>query len=52
MEVRISICKGTKKIITFSPISHVWTAEWFYNLLMGAISFLYIWKADWRKRVI
>ena len=35
-----------------SPISHVWTAEWFYDLLMGAISFLYIWKADWRKRVI
>ncbi len=35
-----------------SPISSVWTAEWFYDIIMGAISFLYIWKADWRKRAI
>ena len=35
-----------------STIGSVWTAEWFYNIVIGIISFLYIWKADWRKRVI
>lgn len=33
-------------------IAAVWTAEWFYNAVMGLIAFLYIWKADWRKKVI
>lgn len=35
-----------------SSISGVWTAEWFYNVIIGIISFLYIWKADWRKMKI
>lgn len=35
-----------------STIASVWTAEWFYNILMGFIAFLYIWKADWRKKQI
>ena len=33
-------------------IAAVWTAEWFYNAVMGLIAFFYIWKADWRKKVI
>ena len=33
-------------------IAHVWTAEWFYNIVMGFIAFIYIWKADWRKKKI
>ncbi len=33
-------------------IAHVWTAEWFYNIVMGFIAFMYIWKADWRKKKI
>lgn len=35
-----------------STIAAVWTAEWFYNIVMGLIAFFYIWKADWRKKVI
>ena len=35
-----------------STIASVWTAEWFYNIVMGLIAFFYIWKADWRKKVI
>lgn len=35
-----------------STIAHVWTAEWFYNIVMGFIAFMYIWKADWRKKKI
>ena len=35
-----------------SSIAGVWTAEWFYNIIMGLIAFFYIWKADWRKKVI
>ena len=35
-----------------STIASVWTAEWFYNIVIGLISFFYIWKADWRKRAI
>ena len=35
-----------------STIASVWTAEWFYNIVMGFIAFCYIWKADWRKKVI
>ena len=35
-----------------STIAGVWTAEWFYNIVMGAIAFFYIWKADWRKKKI
>jgi len=35
-----------------STIAGVWTAEWLYNALMGVISFLYIWKADWRRKRI
>ncbi len=35
-----------------STIAVVWTAEWFYNIIIGFISFCYIWKADWRKRAI
>ena len=35
-----------------STIAAVWTSEWFYNIAMGAIAFIYIWKADWRKKVI
>lgn len=33
-------------------IAVVWTAEWFYNAVMGLIAFFYIWKADWHKKVI
>lgn len=36
----------------YSTITFVWTAEWFYNIVIGIISFLYIWKADWRKKKI
>ena len=35
-----------------STIAWVWTAEWFYNIIIGIISFFYIWKADWRKKKI
>ena len=35
-----------------SSIAGVWTAEWFYNIVMGVIAFFYIWKANWRKKVI
>lgn len=35
-----------------ASIAAVWTAEWFYNIVMGLIAFFYIWKADWRKKVI
>ena len=35
-----------------STIASVWTAEWFYNIVIGLISFFYIWKADWRKKAI
>ena len=35
-----------------SSIAGVWTAEWFYNIVMGFIAFFYIWKADWRKKTI
>ena len=35
-----------------STIAGVWTVECFYNLAMGLIAFFYIWKADWRKKVI
>lgn len=35
-----------------SSIAGVWTVECFYNITMGFIAFLYIWKADWRKKVI
>ena len=35
-----------------ASIASVWTAEWFYNIVMGTIAFFYIWKADWRKKVI
>ena len=35
-----------------STIAGVWTAEWLYNIAIGVISFVYIWKADWgRKRI-
>ena len=35
-----------------STIAGVWTAEWVYNILIGLISLVYIWKADWgRKRI-
>ena len=35
-----------------STIAGVWTAEWVYNLAIGLISLVYIWKADWgRKRI-
>ena len=35
-----------------STIAGVWTAEWLYNIAMGVISLIYIWKADWgRKRI-
>lgn len=36
----------------YSTIASVWTAEWFYNIVIGIISFVYIWKADWRKKKI
>ena len=35
-----------------STIASVWTAEWLYNICIGLISLFYIWKADWRKKVI
>ena len=35
-----------------STIAGVWTVECFYNFTMGLIAFFYIWKADWRKKVI
>lgn len=35
-----------------SSIASVWTAEWLYNISIGLISLVYIWKADWRKKVI
>lgn len=35
-----------------STIAGVWTSEWFYDISIGLISFLYIWKADWQKRAI
>lgn len=35
-----------------STIAVVWTAEWFYNIVIGLISFFYIWKADWRRKTI
>ena len=35
-----------------STIASVWTAEWFYNISIGIIAFFYIWKANWRKKVI
>ena len=35
-----------------STIAWVWTAEWLYNAVMGFIAFLYIWKANWRKKKI
>jgi Na+-driven multidrug efflux pump len=35
-----------------SSVAGVWTVECFYNLAMGFIAFCYIWKADWRKKVI
>ena len=35
-----------------STIAGVWTAEWVYNIAIGLISLVYIWKADWgRKRI-
>ncbi len=35
-----------------STIAGVWTAEWVYNISIGLISLVYIWKADWgRKRI-
>ncbi len=35
-----------------STIASVWTAEWVYNISIGLISLVYIWKADWgRKRI-
>ena len=33
-------------------IAGVWTAEWVYNILIGLISLIYIWKADWRRKRI
>ena len=35
-----------------STIAAVWTAECLYNVAIGVISFLYIWKADWRRKRI
>ena len=35
-----------------STIAGVWTAEWLYNIAIGIISLVYIWKADWRKKRI
>ena len=35
-----------------STIAAVWTAEWVYNIMIGLISLVYIWKADWRKKQI
>ena len=39
-------------LTNYSTIASVWTAEWFYNIVIGIISFFYIWKADWRKKKI
>lgn len=36
----------------YFTIAHVWTAECLYNIVMGAIAFVYIWKADWRNKKI
>lgn len=33
-------------------IQWVWTAEWVYNISIGLISFLYLWKADWSRKKI
>ncbi len=35
-----------------STIAGVWTAEWLYNIAIGLISLVYIWKADWRRKKI
>ncbi len=35
-----------------STIAGVWTAEWVYNILIGLISLVYIWKADWGRKKI
>ena len=35
-----------------STIAGVWTAEWLYNICIGLISLVYIWKADWRSKKI
>lgn len=35
-----------------ATIATVWTAEWLYNFAIGVISFVYIWKADWRRKRI
>ncbi len=35
-----------------STIAGVWTAEWLYNIFIGLISLMYIWKADWRRKRI
>lgn len=35
-----------------STIAGVWTAEWLYNISIGLISLVYIWKADWQKKRI
>lgn len=35
-----------------STIASVWTAEWFYNIVIGFIAFMYILKADWQKKKI
>ncbi|MCF0201415.1 MAG: MATE family efflux transporter, partial [Bacteroidales bacterium] len=35
-----------------STIGGVWTAELFYNIAIGIISYLYIIKADWLKAKI
>lgn len=33
-------------------IQWVWMAEWLYNLCVGAISFLYLSRADWSRKKI
>ena len=35
-----------------SVVAAVWTTEWFYNIVIGIISFIYIWKTNWRKKKI
>jgi len=35
-----------------STIAGVWTAEWLYNIAIGLISLVYIWKADWGRKMI
>ena len=35
-----------------TTIAWVWTAEWFYSVTIGIISFFYIKKANWRKKRI